>query len=269
MAKTIKPFHELTLSDNYAFGKVMRNGDVCKTLLEMLLHIKIEKLTFPEVERQYKVGVFSHGIRVDVHASDPERDYDIELQALPEPDLAVRMRYYQSVMDVDFLQAGNPYKMLKTNIIIFLCMYDPFGKGMPLYTFENICREDAEIQLGDRTSKLVYNVCAWNKIHDAEMRMFCKYLLSREPGNEYTKRLAELLEVFKMTAREMKEYMDLQMLKDEWREDGYVDGAYQKSIDIAKRMLSRNARVEDIAFDTALPIETVCALAKETVARNA
>ena len=39
----MKPIEELTFTDDYMFGHVLRNPDICKELLERLLHIKIEK----------------------------------------------------------------------------------------------------------------------------------------------------------------------------------------------------------------------------------
>ena len=41
----MKPIEELTFTDDYMFGHVLRNPDICKELLERLSHIKIEKLS--------------------------------------------------------------------------------------------------------------------------------------------------------------------------------------------------------------------------------
>ncbi len=49
MAKQ-KSFEELTFADNYMFTYVMRNLDDCKTLLEILLKIKITEIFVPESE---------------------------------------------------------------------------------------------------------------------------------------------------------------------------------------------------------------------------
>ena len=43
----MKPIEELTFTDDYMFGYVMRNEEICKGLLERLLGIKIQRLEFP------------------------------------------------------------------------------------------------------------------------------------------------------------------------------------------------------------------------------
>ena len=47
----MKKFEELTFSDHYMFEKVLQNKDICKELLERLLKIKIERLEYPEIEK--------------------------------------------------------------------------------------------------------------------------------------------------------------------------------------------------------------------------
>ena len=47
----MKPIEELTFTDDYMFGYVMRNEEICKGLLERLLKIKIERLEYPELQK--------------------------------------------------------------------------------------------------------------------------------------------------------------------------------------------------------------------------
>ena len=42
----MKPIEELTFTDDYMFGYVMRNEEICKGLLERLFGIKIKRLEF-------------------------------------------------------------------------------------------------------------------------------------------------------------------------------------------------------------------------------
>ena len=46
----MKPIDELTFTDDYMFGYVMQNEEICKGLLERLLNIKIEKLIYLEFQ---------------------------------------------------------------------------------------------------------------------------------------------------------------------------------------------------------------------------
>ena len=43
-------------------------------------------------------------IRLDVRTSDPEHEYDIEMQTTDKKDLPLRARYYQSLMDIESTQ---------------------------------------------------------------------------------------------------------------------------------------------------------------------
>ena len=83
--------------------------------------------------------------------------YDIEIQTTKHSNLPKRSRYYQSVMDVSNLSPGDSYKELKKSYILFLCVFDPFGHNLPVYTFENICKEDSQIFLNDQAIKIFYN----------------------------------------------------------------------------------------------------------------
>ena len=48
---TFKPIDELFFTDDYMFGTLMRNAEICKSILETLLNIQIEKLEYPELQK--------------------------------------------------------------------------------------------------------------------------------------------------------------------------------------------------------------------------
>ena len=136
-------WEQATLANNFIFYKVMRHHrSACKTLLELLLGIKIRQLHFAQ-EETVAIDSNAKSIRLDVLAEDAKRMFDIELQVADTKELSERARYYQGVLDVDTLGKGQRYRELKEAHIIFLCMEDIFGEGLPVYTFENTCREKA------------------------------------------------------------------------------------------------------------------------------
>ena len=51
MAKR-KKIEELTITDDFMFGAVMRNPKRCKPLLEMVLKKKIRKIEYPELQKR-------------------------------------------------------------------------------------------------------------------------------------------------------------------------------------------------------------------------
>ena len=76
----MKKFQDLTFSDHYMFEKVLQNKDICKQLLERLLKIQIEKLEFPELEKEISPYYETRGVRLDVYIKDSDQVFDIELQ---------------------------------------------------------------------------------------------------------------------------------------------------------------------------------------------
>ena len=48
---TSKSFDDLKCSDNFMFAKIMEYPKLCKAVLETLLGIKIDRLSYPEPEK--------------------------------------------------------------------------------------------------------------------------------------------------------------------------------------------------------------------------
>ena len=75
-------FDNLTIQNDFLFKKVMENKRICKRLIEEILQIQIETLTFVEVEKTMDIYQSSKGIRMDVVAQDEKHTrYNIEMQA--------------------------------------------------------------------------------------------------------------------------------------------------------------------------------------------
>lgn len=146
-------WEQATLANNFIFYKVMRNHQgACKHLLEMLLGIRIESMEM-RAEETIALDYDSKGIRLDVFVKDSDRMFDVELQVANTKELPERARYYQGVMDIDTLKAGQKYRELRDSHVIFICLEDVFNNGLPVNTFENICLEDGKTKLCDRSWK--------------------------------------------------------------------------------------------------------------------
>lgn len=118
---------ELGLSNDFIFGKVMRNPALCKELLQLILpELNIDHIEYPESQKTFQADTDSKGIRVDVYVKDDaSRIYDIEMQVRDTGELPQRSRYYQSAIDVEQIDKGEVYSMLGDSYIIFICyMHD-------------------------------------------------------------------------------------------------------------------------------------------------
>ena len=188
---TPTPFDQLKCSDNFMFAKIMEDPEICKEVLETLLDIKIASLSYPEPEKTIQASPDAKAIRLDVHTADTDKDFDIEIQTTLYKELRQRSRYYQSLMDVDYLQKGHMYSELKQNYVIFICLQDLFGKGLPVYTFENTCNENTDLKLEDKTYKVFYNCSKWKEIKKQDKSELLKFFLtdkavSSRPDGRYT-----------------------------------------------------------------------------------
>ena len=114
----------------------------------------IEGSVTPELQKSINVDMDAQSVRLDVYVKDDrETVYDIEMQVSDTKELPKRSRYYQGMIDLQLVDAGQHYKKLNKSYIIFICPFDLYGKGRHIYTFENICKEDNSISMGLRKKK--------------------------------------------------------------------------------------------------------------------
>ncbi|MGI5092404.1 Rpn family recombination-promoting nuclease/putative transposase [Treponema socranskii] len=271
-----KPVEELTFTDDFMFGTVMKNKAICKGVIERLLHIKVGKIEYPSLQKTIAPFYESKGIRLDVYVSDSERVFDIEIQTSIPPSLPKRTRYYQSLMDVDNLLRGQSYADLKESYVIFICTQDPFGKGLPVYEFRNICTADGTLFLDDKSVKVFYNVGAYGKEDEPELSALLEYLCKRRATSGFTQRIDALVEKAKRNEKFRSVYMSLNIREDDLRRegsqlgekigfergvaagirrgrrDGIAAGSYQKARETAKLMAERKYPLSEILLMTGL-----------------
>ncbi len=89
-------WQEIGLSNDFFFGKVMRNPDLCKKMLGRIIpELKIGRIEYPELQKTMKADIDARGIRLDVYVKDSEDVvYDIEIQNVNTKELPERSRYY-------------------------------------------------------------------------------------------------------------------------------------------------------------------------------
>ncbi len=198
-----KKWEDLTLANNFIFCKVLEeNPDVAKELLELLLDIKIDRLERPQSEKQFKTDFVSRGIRFDVYVKDGNgRSFDIEIQTTRKTNLIKRARYYHGLMDVDALHSGIDYNFLKDSYVIFLCLGDVFGYGLPVYTFQKTAKEDSSILMNDGTTTVFFDALNYDKMKSEKVRSFFKFLCGLNIKDNFTEKLSALVERLKVNAQ--------------------------------------------------------------------
>ncbi|MDE7141085.1 MAG: Rpn family recombination-promoting nuclease/putative transposase [Treponemataceae bacterium] len=263
-----KPWEELTFADNFLFCKIMEDSpELCRQLLELLLHIKIGRLEPPQGERTMQETLGAKAVRFDVYTKDDRHIFDIEIQTTDAQNLPERARYYQSVIDMDNLSKGENYTKLKDTYVIFLCLKDIFRRGLPVYFFENTCRADKSLTLDDRAYKVFFNAANCDTLESDEMRSFFRFLKGERAKSVFSKRIAEKVAFAKRNMQWRKQYMTWQQTIDVEKmfafEEGHDAGVLEGSRESARNLLKEGDSPEKIARCCSLPLEEVLALREE------
>ena len=134
MPTTITPLSQLPLSDDFMFGEVMRQPEVCRLFLECLLEKEIARIEYINKQEDMSDDVSGHGIRLDVYLNDAAgTHYDIEMQKTSSRGLERRIRYYQGGIDRRCLGKGLDYTDLPESYVIFVCDFDYYHAGLARY----------------------------------------------------------------------------------------------------------------------------------------
>jgi len=261
-----KSFDELTFADDGMFQTVMKDPELSAELVERLLGVRVKQVEYPELEKVIEPYYTSKGVRLDVYLKDENKVIDVELQSYPQKALGKRMRYYQSMVDIDSLMKGQPYTKLKESYILFICKFDPFhdkkkkGYGLPRYTFKSICSENNSVNLDDKCVKVVYNAKAYESVEDSKIRSLLRFIQTNEPGeDDFSKRLSEFVERAKKNEKFRKEYADMNLHDF----DIMTEAAEEKAIETARNMFNEGIAPEVIARCVGLPLEQVLDLQKQ------
>ncbi|WP_244324726.1 Rpn family recombination-promoting nuclease/putative transposase [Sporofaciens musculi] len=183
------------------------------------------------MQKSIKEGAESRGIRLDVYIKDDKNIvYNVEMQASDSRELPKRSRYYQGMVDLQLLEAGDKsYMKLNKTYIIFICTFDLYGKGRHIYTFENICKEDNSLSMGDEATKIFLNSDSDMDDVGKELRAFLDYVKGIKVTNDdFIDRLEEAVKRAKANKKWRRDYMTMEMLErvkfEEGREEGREEG---------------------------------------------
>ena len=169
-----KEYETLGIRDRFIFSKVMTDKNLCIQVLRCLTGNDIEDIGDITAEKYFQITNDGKGVRYDVYVEDADDNaYDAEMQNYTyqaKKELMLRNRYYQSIIDNRMMESGMEYQELKDSYVIFICTFDPFGKGRRRYTFFNVCEEDKELYADDGRTILIFNTggCLGNLSEDAE-----------------------------------------------------------------------------------------------------
>ena len=227
--RAMKNYEELCFRDDFMFGKVMEDPELCREVLECLLQEPVGVLKELQTQREIRYTADGKPIRLDVYNEDSSGAvYDAEMENLNHKSvdshqLPKRSRYYQGAIDVDYMDKGNSYKRLPDSSVMFICTFDPFGKGFSRYTFRENCEEDPKLKLGDGTRKIFYNCCYKGDDIPEDLRKLYDYVEGGRAESELTRKIDRAVDKSRKNTiwrtQYMKEWVVIQDAKDEGREE--------------------------------------------------
>lgn len=228
-----KSFQELDLSNAFLFAAALEDSETCQLVLEIILG---EKLPPVNVHAEHNILISSdfRSVRLDIYANDEiEVNYNVEAQNKNEGNLPKRSRYHQAEMDVSSLKPGQDFNDLKPGYVIFICTFDPFGKKLYRYTFEERCLE-RDFPLGDGTKKIFLSTRGKNRDEvPEELIHFLEYMenstdayvatVTEQSINKLHNKISKLKEERDLEAR----YMTFEELLRSREKDGISQGISQ------------------------------------------
>ena len=241
MTRKYKRLEELEIWDDFMFGAVMSNKELCKHLLEIILQKKIKDIRYTELQKTIDLQYDAKSIRLDVYVEDDlDSVYNIEIQTTDEKNLPKRSRFYQGMIDLNILNKGESYNKLKKSYVIFICNYDPFGKGRCFYRFENVCVDDPSLKLEDDSVKIMINP------YGNDTKQFGKgfaalmgFLKNGQISDTYTESLKDEITEVKVSEEWRRRYMKLLIRDQENIEIGKELGELSTCVRQVKNNLER------------------------------
>ncbi len=259
-----KSIQELTIKNNFMFGAVMLNPENCKETLERCLGIEIERV---EVDKEKSI-VYNpefKGVRLDIYAKDENNThYNVEMQVLRKPAIEKRARYYHGQIDMEILLSGLSYKELPDTYVIFICDFDPYGKGKYRYIRKAICEEVPELLMEDGSHTIFLSTKGTNEDEvPPELVRFLEFVgtplqdSDKDFNDDFIRKLQESIREVKASREMGARYMTFEEYLKEEREEAKEEGARNKLISQVQKKLVKSQSVEQIADALEESVETI------------
>ena len=256
-------YEKLTIRNKFMFGKVTQNPVIAQKMADLLTPVEIGAVTETEREKFLQHRSSSKYVKLDMYLEDENgRVVDTEMQnksnnKMVQEELPLRIRYYQGMIDQEILSSGTDYIFLKETYIIFICTYDPFGKGKYVYHFHMTCDEDESIQLHDKMNWIFYNTTADLSDAPEGIKKFLSYVENEHAEDEFTRLLDKEVKNARLNEEWRSEYLktyvnDMDMKREgylEGEEHGKAEGERERDRFLVNRWKQKGKEISEIADD--------------------
>ncbi len=179
-------WENLTLANDFLFGKIFQDEDLCLRLVRLILpELNIERVFIPVLQKSLHETFDTKGVRFDVYLrDDKDRIINVEMQTVKNDNIMKRTRAYHSLIDLDAMdrQKVKRYGNMPDVIVIFICGFDLFKKGRHIYTFRNFCVQERDLALEDGATTIFLNTKGKADDVSIELKSFLDLVLILRTG---------------------------------------------------------------------------------------
>ncbi len=222
---TIDDNKDIHITDDYMFYSVMEAmPNCCQKIIELAIGKKTKEIKIRS-QMNFKQTASSKGIVIDVHAYDEDAWYTVEMQTCNTDDIPKRARYYHSETDMACIRKGEFYRTIKDNHVIFICNFDLFKQGLPVYRINKILNSDLNSPYTDGQYTVFLNAQYKNpEGADKDVLSLLDYIGKQKVCDELTSSLDAKVKEFQNNDVWRNQYMDARQeeMRTEYR--GYVKG---------------------------------------------
>lgn len=141
------------MDDDFA-RLVFQDQQVCFEVLR-ILNVLQDETEIIHYETQYDINnPANRSIELDVCVITDEKVVDIEIENKRSEATPLRARLHASQLDVHISNPGSKFQTLPMSIVIFICNFDYFQKGLSHYLIERTIK-GLELNFEDK-SKIIY-----------------------------------------------------------------------------------------------------------------
>ena len=252
-----KEMERYAFSNRAMFAIVMQDPSLCKQFIERVFPgKKVKKINMLTTEKTITTGIETKSVRLDAMFEGDDKVYDIEMQVATEDALPQRIRYYHSAIDRQILNSGDNYEELRDCYVIFVCRYDPFGRGKAVYQFKTI-EENLLLKLEDGCNTIVLNTKCPTEYVPEELRTLFEYIeLGKVEQDSFVHEIDDKVEKANLD----EEVRGVMTLEEDFRARERMAvrrGRREQTKEITQKLKAMGIPTEQIAEATGLTIEEI------------
>ena len=243
----------------------MSDTSLCAEMLHRIFpNLDVSEIRPVEAQKAEKLALHIRGVRFDIFTRTAREIFDVEAQNRRLKDMRKRPRAYHIVighdgLNVETLRESGNYNDLPDAYVIFICTFDPFGKGRHIYSFQNYCTEDKDIALGDGAYTVFLNTKGTEKDVSPELKRFLDFVGKNEVSEDtFIEKLDEKVKEAKANTEWRREYMMLLTIEEEkcaegrnlGREEGIEEGRTEEKRSIYEKLVADGMSMQKASMIT-------------------